>query len=399
MPKPTLLCLCDAPTVNTGFACVSRNLLKRWLPKCNRVDIYGINYFGWPHDLPYRIFPAGSQDWNSGDKLAQFLNILSAGDYTHVWILCDTHHISGPQSQFPEYLRMIADKKGVKVTFYYPVDSPLDPKSMDIVKAVDHAVTITDYGKNETIKACGLMPSVIPHGVDTSIYYPREDRMSLREKLFKGWVKEDDFLMVNVNRNERRKAPHHSLEILKHMLDKGVKAKLLMHMPRRAHMEGTDLEQVGEYLGLKCGEHWSHNDAQFQNGNGKVTDDGLNMLYNAADLCLSTTLGEGFGFSQVEAIAAGCPVASPDHTACNEIGTQAITLGQENFTLLKVSEQCVVNMQDLSRVRYPVDTRAAADRIFYLANESKPRQPITDGMKDWLDWNKISESFFNIITQ
>ena len=57
--KIKLLFFGDTPSGNTGFSTVSKNILKR-LYATGKYDItvVGINYFGDPHDLPYKIYPA-----------------------------------------------------------------------------------------------------------------------------------------------------------------------------------------------------------------------------------------------------------------------------------------------------------------------------------------------------
>ena len=45
----------------------------------------------------------------------------------------------------------------------------------------------------------------------------------------------------------------------------------------------------------------------------------LNKIYNVCDAVVSSTLGEGTGLAQLEAMACGTPVISPDNTACTEI--------------------------------------------------------------------------------
>ena len=389
-----LLIIGDSPTVNTGFGCVIRNLAQRWKQwHFDAIDIYGINYHGWPHDYPYKIYPAGGREWNSDKKLAVIFNHILAADYTHCFVLCDWAHLAGEPAKF---LREICDKKSIRLTYYYPVDAPLDPRTADLAKVADVAVTYTQYGREQTMLAVpDLDPIVIPHGVDAAKFYPREDRGSLRARIFQGWVQDDDYLMVNVNRNEPRKAPQHSLQILKQLRQQGVNAKLLLHMPKVA-ADFTELEPIGEQLGLKCGEHWTHNDAWFRNGNALVSEEGLNDLYNCADLYLSTSLGEGWGLPFTEALAAGCPCAVPDHTSLGEIARDCERLGHAGrVTLLPLAKEAMV--VNCSRLRYPVNIEEAAWRIKAIAREDTPRVPLNDAMKDYLCWNRIADLFAQLM--
>jgi hypothetical protein len=40
MNKPKLLCLCDSPTIHTGFGRVAQALIDRWKPHFERIDIH-----------------------------------------------------------------------------------------------------------------------------------------------------------------------------------------------------------------------------------------------------------------------------------------------------------------------------------------------------------------------
>ena len=55
--KPVLLAIGDA-VLSTGFARVVENILKRNIDDFE-IHHIGINYFGDPHDLPWKVYPAG----------------------------------------------------------------------------------------------------------------------------------------------------------------------------------------------------------------------------------------------------------------------------------------------------------------------------------------------------
>ena len=50
-----------------------------------------------------------------------------------------------------------------------------------------------------------------------------------------------------------------------------------------------------------------------------VTDEGLRLLYNAADLYVSPTMAEGFGLCLAESMACGTPVVATDYSAVPEV--------------------------------------------------------------------------------
>ena len=59
--KIKVFAYCDSPTCATGFATVSRNIFEG-LYRTGRydIDVFGINYWGDPHNFPYRVWPAGT---------------------------------------------------------------------------------------------------------------------------------------------------------------------------------------------------------------------------------------------------------------------------------------------------------------------------------------------------
>jgi glycosyltransferase involved in cell wall biosynthesis len=337
-----ILAFGDSPTRMTGFGRVMRNVLQRWWETAVEttaepaggtpaLHCWGIGYEGWPHDLPCRIFPGGTHDWNSAPRLSQFLKVLADGQYTQVFMLMDPDALS--VHGFPQKLRQMCKARGIRVLLYYPVDAPLEPEWLGILDAADVAVSYTEYGREATRRAMGKSQypiEVVPHGVD-ECFAPMsvEDRAKARVIEFEletpaadknvraprrrfNFVEDDTFLMLGVNKNEWRKDPLRMLEILVGLRRLDVPAKLLLRMDPMSAMGGVHLELAAKQLGLTYGKEWCHI--------GPVADELLAGLYNAADLYLTTSLGEGWGLGVTEAMACHTPVAMPRHTSLAEIG-------------------------------------------------------------------------------
>lgn len=412
-----LLCLCDSPTETTGFAKVAANLLREWRGHFGGgIDVWGINYLGWPHQLPYRIFPGGRAGWNHPNQLRVFLELIANGDYTHVWIMQDTFALS--KNSFPTALRDVCRAKRVKTALYFPVDAPLDPEWAGIVQCVDVAVAYTDYGRREAEKwAPRQFVHVLPHGVDTKVFAPmfagmdREKKRALRGELRADLLSEKlpwggfrvaagDRLLVNVNVHSRRKGLAQSLEILARLKDSRMEAepewKLLMHMDGIRPDDQTDLESAGRQLGLDYGVDWKHTggpNGWWRNGDGLLAEEDVNRLYNAADGVLTTTLGEGWGFCITEGLAAGVPVFAPDHTSCGEIARRAEETGSSRTAVrtLPVGESGVMLPWDNSRVRYPVDSAEAAWVVAQgIGQAEREGVFMGQGTKEWLSWPRIA---------
>lgn len=398
-----LLCLCDSPTRQTGFGRVAQNLLSRWLAAgaFSEIDVWGIGYEGWPYDKgkhPFRIFPGQryeAPNWYHPANLDRFLKILAGGNYSHVWLMQDTFLLS--RHEFPADLARVCREGGIKSLLYFPVDSALEPAWMEIVCAVDEAVAYCEYGAGEARRLCkpgeqGHKIHVIPHGVDHSIYYPARVSGEDRARVFVGadgrsMVSPDDFLIVNVNMNQRRKGLIQTLEIFKrikeiHVGTHGGGVKLYMHMRRANEGEGVDLGVAAAQLGLG-------NDVLFPPEElwpRGLDEMGLARLYNMADLLLTTSLGEGWGLPITEAMACGTPVAGPRHTSVAEImdGDRGLLFKTAGLDWMP---------GDNSRLRPRADVRDAAleiaGAIVMPAHTEQRVQRALDWVRE-LSWEKIA---------
>jgi glycosyltransferase involved in cell wall biosynthesis len=420
-----LLALCDSPTAQTGFARVAQNLLRRWLAAYGGpfdvIDVWGINYRGDKHPLPYFIYDAGDGgQWQEPVRLAFFLNALcgknETGDkvqepYTHVWILQDSFCLA--RNRFAEGLKVVCEKFKIRSSYYLPVDGTLEPEWMTMVANVDATVAYTEFGKAQALKAlpASFNPAaikVIPHGVETKVYFPIEDRVKKRRELFRPYVEgapkflnDEDFLIVNVNANQRRKDLPRTLRIFKELVAHrpagAWQFKLCMHMPRES-ADQINLSKVANQIGLVEGLDWMCSDFFFTAGTAKLGEEHIRNLYNTADMMLTTTLGEGWGFALTEALACGCPIAAPRHTACEEIMTKLMSFGMDNMILpLPVEEFGVVNAMDNSRFR-PVTLHEPAIRAIekFVGSSLRPRRmrlPLTDAAAQWLNWDRIAKEW------
>jgi glycosyltransferase involved in cell wall biosynthesis len=57
-----------------------------------------------------------------------------------------------------------------------------------------------------------------------------------------------------------------------------------------------------------------------------VNDDDLNLIYNATDVGINTSSGEGWGLISFEHAATGAPQLVPAHSACEELWTTVDTV-------------------------------------------------------------------------
>jgi glycosyltransferase involved in cell wall biosynthesis len=142
---------------------------------------------------------------------------------------------------------------------------------------------------------------------------PKSDNEAFRRQYFGGLS--DKFIVLNVNRNQQRKDIPRSMLAFKKFKELRPNSMYYLHCAVEDH--GWQLIDVANALGLKVNEDVCF-PSDFGPNQGYPVDI-VNRIYNASDVVISTTTGEGWGLAQVEAMACCKPVISPDNTSCTEI--------------------------------------------------------------------------------
>jgi D-inositol-3-phosphate glycosyltransferase len=320
MEKIKILWVGDA-VVPTGFARVNHSILKH-LPK-DKYDVYflGVNYWGDPHNYPYKIYPAGtgkSGDFYGFYRIPQF----AKEKFDLIFFLNDTWIIA-------EYLKAIKDtwKEGIpKIVTYFPVDSRfLNPKWFDNFDIVSKIVAYTSFGKSEVISALlekdkdtdwTEKVKVIPHGNDPDVFYKLEGtKKEIKSNLFpKSEDVWESFIVLNANRNSPRKRIDISAEAFGLFAeDKPENVKYYHHAG--VIDVGYDIIRLSRRYGFESRLILTN----MHNGVQAISEPELNLIYNGTDLGLNTTMGEGWGLTNTEHASVGVPQVVPDHSACGEL--------------------------------------------------------------------------------
>lgn len=428
MEKRKLLALCDSPTAQTGFGRVASNLLGHWQESgfFDEIWIWSIGYRGMPTPhLPYYQIPAApnpeSPVWWTTENLQLFMNqaTRTTDPFTHVWMMHDTFTLR-PLAEPLRQMSQLRAKGSVlpKSFLYFPVDCALRRDWLRVIESVDVPVSYTEWGKqtasdcfSESLKEAGVKGKqlrgavehfedqvyVAPHGVDTSVYHPlpEERRQQIRDERYGGLVKPDDFLLVNVNAHQKRKGIFQTLETFAELRrqDRDVirrdRYKLYLHMPQENKAEGTSLPVMAEALGLPT-DCVLYGDAYFHGGYPAQPESTLNEIYNSADLVITTTHGEGWGLTITEAMAAGRPVAAPDHTAMTDYF-------DDNAGIALPADRHIILPADNNRPRPVVDPERAANYILE-AIEAGSLPALGNAARDRMlspkyDWKLIADQW------
>jgi glycosyltransferase involved in cell wall biosynthesis len=312
--KIKVLAYCDSPTCATGFATVSRNILSG-LYATGRydIDILGINYWGDPHEFPFRIWPTGVNSDRDPYGRKKSFTMIQQMDYDILFFLQDTFILDF----LPElHTRLRGSGKEFRSICYYPVDGTPKESWLHNVNACDYLVAYSNFGKDESLKAFPEIkaPLVIPHGVNLKEYFiaNEKDIMAFRSQFFGAQAKK--FVFTNLNRNQQRKDIPRTIAAFAEFHKEIPESLLYLHMAKKD--QGWDLPEVINAYGLDMTKDviFPENFGPNQGYPRHI----VNMVYNVSDCVISTTLGEGWGLSWIESMATKTPVIMPGNTAMIE---------------------------------------------------------------------------------
>lgn len=298
--RPRLLWIGDA-AAQTGFATVTHSVLKHLHAEWD-VVVSGINYHGQPHDYPYTIQPARRRSdlWGIDD----FANLCQELQPAVVLINNDWWNVARFMDCVPQ----------CPVIAYMPVDGKnLSADSVDRLNLLDTAIWYTDFGRLEAEQAgYAGVSCVIPHGVDHRLYEPLSRQLARRQLGLR--LAPDAFVVGNVNRNQPRKRLDLTLQYFAEWVERFAitNAYLCLHCAQEDI--GWDLSQLANYFGIAERVVFSGPASLGQ----EFPLANMPLVYNAFDVQVTTTAGEGWGLTTMEGMMCGVPQIVPHWSALAE---------------------------------------------------------------------------------
>lgn len=324
--KKKLLCWSDSVFSTSGFGIVAKNILKA-LQATGEYDIdqLAINHtksFYDKNSVPYCIVPARLEDPKDPYGSQMFVSALVNNQYDIVLIINDTFVVEDVANKIEEIRQMKATigHHDFDLVFYYPVDHPGEVRShCSMLKVADRVIAYNSFGAETTKQYGNEVTDIIHHGVDTEIFHPlsEEERTYCRQKYWH--VDDDTFVLINVNRNTIRKDVAKTILAFSEFKKEVPKSILYLNMRM---IDGSssyllDLTTCIKELNLN-----PKTDVIFPTKFNPMTgfdEKILNQFYSSADAYITTHLGEGWGLTVVESLAAGTPVIAPNNTSMPEI--------------------------------------------------------------------------------
>lgn len=394
--KIKVLAYCDSPTCATGFGTVSRNIFEA-LYKTGKysIDIIGINYWGDPHNFPYRIWPAGTNPEKDPYGRQKAINMIPNMDFDILFFLQDTFIMDFLPVLLPHLKSNRAKPFGS--ICYYPTDSIIKPAWAKNIAPVDNIVSYTEFGREELLKTLTDREkdvSVIPHGANITDFYPMKDKdklMEFKKNYFGDYA--DHFIITNLNRNQQRKDIPRTIKAFKKFRELVPESILYLHMAQQD--QGWNLPEVCAVEGLS-----TSSDVIFPQNFGPnqgYPREIVNALYNCSDVVVSTTLGEGFGLSWLEAMAAKVPILMPRNTAMKEFITDDLGYlmnSGDNESLWTV-------LPHDNEVQRPlVDVDDMVDKLYHIYNNREEAANKAENAYEWIlnkmDWQgPIAKAWVN----
>ncbi len=374
MKNKKILCLFDY-VARTGFATVSKNIvseLKKHFGSNLHLDILAINYFGEPYfeDENTYVISAKLNDVKQDDFGRYFFlkTLKDSNEYDGIFI-CQDLGVIVPFIEVLEHIKKEKkenNQKNFKSIFYFPIDCKIIKELTKGLEFFDLIVTYTEFARNEILRFKPNLKGnikVLPHGNNFKDYYPLPKDQSLEFRKSYFGDNADKFIITNVNRNQPRKdIPNTIFAFIeaKNNWDKNLPEPFLyLHCHPNDPM-GWDIRAIFLQTDLVEDKDYKLLPKEYEDTMADISV--VNKIYNASDVFLSTTLGEGWGLTYSEAAACKIPIVAPYSTSfieMSEYGKNAYML----YNMIPIA-QTIDNV-----IREQTDIFEIADTLLVVARQ------------------------------
>ena len=338
--KKKILWMSDSTFLPTGFATISTNIIYRLKDKydCNYLGHNFIGSFpprtlpnGWFPKMPFNVIGCGKEPY-CRDILGPLTKKMRPDIFG---VLLDTFMLQ--QSGFLQQ-----DLAPAKTVMYYPSDGGggLPQTCENILRKFHHTVAMSKHGQKQVKDYYNIKSDYIPHACDTSLYKPAN-----KEEIKKKWGLQGKFVVGTVARNQGRKMLDRTIKAFALFCQDKPDAILFMHTDPVDNAAVFDLRTLISRYSLQ--NRVIFTGMNFYDG---FPLDNMPDVYNAMDVFLLTTSGEGFGVPIIEAMACGVPVVATDYTTTPELVLQDGKAG-EGVNIVGTEE---VDMFDTDSHKYDI---------------------------------------------
>lgn len=395
--RPRLLVVADG-RVPTGFARVSRAVCNRLT---TRFDIRQLatNDSGASTEEPWPLQGLGPTGAPAGFELLRAA--LDAQRPDLVFLLNDAAVLADYLVAVPE----LASRQ--PCVLYCALDhGPLPPRVCEILASARRLVCYSQWGRaqleaaaasqRELQRGLRLPPiDVLPHGVDTQAFRPLspnpdESRERARQVLYPPTPEwQQAFVVLNANRNQVRKRIDLTLQGFA-LFARGKPAHVKLHLHMGLEGTGWHAPALARRYGIEERLVLSTAGVHLPN----LDDAQLNLLYNACDVGLNTSSGEGWGLTSFEHAATGAAQVVPAHSSCRELWADHALMLEPAFSL--VDPQTLLELPLVA----PTSVAAALERLYgdVELRRSLGRAARANALRPEYQWSAIAERWANLFT-
>lgn len=383
MSKVKVVLVSDSPYATTGLGRLTRYFLKMF------PDFYWY-IWGTHHpthvNSPTKVKPV----YNKNDYSAEF-EIISPAQFGHEYAF----------EFLPEYLKQVKPdyfltcidfdrlasvfdeiKKTQLITKftwvnYYPLDRQ---KMLSLEKRFfqlpDINIGITKHAQNWATEIGVKGVGQIYHPIDASEFpfISKKDKEEFRVKYF-GENYKDNFIVGSVNRSTWRKDPARTIQAFAEFYKNNPDSMLYMHGSRKT-FQGADLYEIAVNFDLTSKQ------IRFPEGLHETygfNKQALNNVYSTFDVFVTSSMGEGFGYTTVEALLTETPIIAPHNSSFPE-------LIQDNGYLVDTVE--LVNTYNGNSQMWPIaNTQQIVDKLQHIKDNSEEAKEKAKLGKEWVKKN------------
>lgn len=323
----------------TGYAKVAHNLLRQLATLAPKVKTYHFGFQRHPNRPGFRKAPEGIVQYDAAanedpkeegfgfNKINEFLE-MTGPDVVMIYndpliIYRFIEAMKHERGKAPYKLWIYLDQ------VYHGIAQPL----MDAIREhADRVYTFSPYWKKALKNYGDEFPntSILEHAVDPLIFASMspQDRVGLRTNMN---VPQNAVIFLNANRNSQRKRLDLTVQGFVRLLKRETDKPYYLIVASNLSAQGGayyDMSRIYAQELAKAGLNLQAYAARLMLIDtappNVLADEGINQLYNVADIGINTSDGEGFGLCQLEHMYVGAPQVVTDVGAYRDFLNESV---------------------------------------------------------------------------
>lgn len=282
---------------------------------------------------------------------------------------------------YKDLLREAKMIHGFKWINYFPVDRPqVFKQELDMLQYPDINIVITKYGQDIYKKYNDKIDiKQIYHPIDAKEFELKTaDKVKEFKESFIKDSKDNPFTIININRNFFRKDLYSSIKAYELFLKNNPNSFYYLHCNLDSQSDNYTFSQLLALKGIPPEKiaFLPSSVSEIQ----AIKQDKLNDIYLMSDLFITSSLGEGFGFTAVEALLCEIPVIAPHNTSFPE-------LIKDFGYLIPTIDQEILYYGRHQIPWFPIDIKKMSNMIEYVKNNHKEAKERAKKGKMWIKKN------------